>query len=149
MRAAMVAVEATHAGIFRPMHLGFLAEAHASIGEHELALDLLDEAIALATQRRRDISSPNCTGCAVRFSSPKTSAAAEASFERALSIARQQSAKLWELRAAVSLARLWRAQGRNDKATDLLAPVYGWFTEGFATRDLQAARELLDILRGA
>jgi predicted ATPase len=76
-------------------------------------------------------------------------AAAEASFERALSIARHQNAKLWELRAAVSLARLWRDQGRNDKATDLLAPVYGWFTEGFATPDLQAAKELLDILRSA
>ncbi len=76
-------------------------------------------------------------------------AAAEASFERALSIARHQSAKLWELRAAVSLARLWRDQGRNDKATDLLAPVYGWFTEGFATPDLQAAKELLDNLRSA
>jgi predicted ATPase len=74
--------------------------------------------------------------------------AAEASFERALSIARRQSAKLWELRAAVSLARLWRDQGRYDKATDLLAPVYAWFTEGFATPDLQAAKELLDMLKG-
>jgi predicted ATPase len=53
------------------------------------------------------------------------------------------------LRAAVSLARLWRDKGRNDKATDLLAPVYGWFTEGFATPDLHAAKELLDILRSA
>jgi predicted ATPase len=79
---------------------------------------------------------------------PRDEAAAEASFERSLSIARRQSAKLWELRAAVSLARLWRDQGRRDDARNLLAPVYDWFTEGFATPDLQAARKLLDTLQG-
>jgi predicted ATPase len=66
-----------------------------------------------------------------------------------LSIARLQSAKLWELRASVSLARMWCDQGRRDDARNLLAPVYGWFTEGFASPDLQAARELLEMLRSA
>ena len=73
-------------------------------------------------------------------------AKAEAYFERALAIARQQQAKSWELRAATSLARLWRDQGKRDKARDLLAPVYGWFTEGFDTLDLKQAQTLLDEL---
>ena len=61
-------------------------------------------------------------------------------------MARQQEAKFWELRASVHLARLWRDQGKRDEARDLLAPVYGWFTEGFDTRDLKEAKTLLDEL---
>ena len=68
-------------------------------------------------------------------------------FERALSVASQQQAKSWELRAAMSLARLWRSQGKVRQARELLAPVYGWFTEGFDTRDLKEAKALLDELR--
>src|SRR5262249_24212525 len=71
---------------------------------------------------------------------------AEVSFERALAIARQQQAKSWELRAALSLARLWRDQGKVQQARELLAPVYGWFTEGFDTLDLKEAKALLDEL---
>jgi predicted ATPase len=71
---------------------------------------------------------------------------AEANFERALSVARQQQAKSWELRAAMSLARLWRDQGKVQQARELLAPVYGWFTEGFDTLDLKEAKSLLDAL---
>jgi predicted ATPase len=67
-------------------------------------------------------------------------------FERALAVARQQQAKSWELRAAMSLARLWRDQGKVQQARELLAPVYGWFTEGFETRDLKDAKALLDQL---
>ena len=74
------------------------------------------------------------------------SAKAEAYFERALTVARQQQAKSWELRAAMSMARLWRDQGKRDEARELLAPVYGWFTEGFDTRDLKEAKALLDEL---
>jgi predicted ATPase len=73
-------------------------------------------------------------------------AKAEAYFERALTVARQQQAKSWELRAAMSMARLWRDQGKRGEAHDLLAPVYGWFTEGFDTLDLQEAKKLLDEL---
>jgi predicted ATPase len=72
--------------------------------------------------------------------------AAEASFREAISVAQHQSAKTWELRAAMSMARLWRDQGKQDEARELLAPVYGWFTEGFDTRDLKEARALLDEL---
>jgi predicted ATPase len=71
---------------------------------------------------------------------------AEAHFERALAVARAQQAKSWELRAATSMARLWRHQGKRNEARELLAPVYGWFTEGFATRDLKEAKALLDAL---
>ena len=71
---------------------------------------------------------------------------AETYFERALAVARAQQARSWELRAAMSLARLWRGQGKRDDALDLLAPVYGWFTEGFDTLDLREAKALLDEL---
>jgi predicted ATPase len=77
---------------------------------------------------------------------PDAGTRAQAYFERAVSIARQQQAKSWELRAAMSLARLWRDQGKRDEARELLAPVYGWFTEGFDTRDLKEAKALLDEL---
>ena len=71
----------------------------------------------------------------------------KAYFERALAIAREQQAKSWELRAAMSMARLWRDQGKRQQARELLAPVYGWFTEGFDTLDLREAKTLLDKLR--
>ena len=71
---------------------------------------------------------------------------AEECFERALAIARKQQAKSWELRAAMSLARLWRDQGKPQQARELLAPVYGWFTEGFDTLDLKEAKVLLEEL---
>jgi predicted ATPase len=84
---------------------------------------------------------------AIAMMSPQPDAAkAQAYFTRALAVARQQQAKSWELRAATSLARLWRDQGKRDEARDLLAPVYGWFTEGFDTLDLREAKALLDEL---
>ena len=83
----------------------------------------------------------------IALKSPQPDAAkAEGHFERALTIARQQQAKSWELRAAMSMARLKRDQGKRDQARELLAPVYGWFTEGFDTLDLKEAKALLDEL---
>jgi predicted ATPase len=80
--------------------------------------------------------------------SPAPDAAkAETYFEHALSIARDQQAKSWELRAAMSMARLWRDQGKRQQAHDLLAPVYGWFTEGFDTLDLKEPKALLEELK--
>ena len=80
--------------------------------------------------------------------SPEPDAAkAEAYFERALAVARSQQAKSWELRAAMSMARLWCDQGKRDEAHDLLAPVYAWFSEGFDTLDLKEAKALLSKLR--
>ena len=79
-------------------------------------------------------------------SQPPDTEKAEAYFGRALEVARKQQAKSWELRAAMSLARLWRDQRKVQEARDLLAPVYGWFTEGFDTRDIKEAKALLDAL---
>ena len=89
----------------------------------------------------------NRTAGDIALMSPKPDAAkAEAFFERALAVARQQQAKSWELRGAMSMARLWRDQGKPQQARELLAPVYGWFTEGFDTLDLKEAKALLDEL---
>jgi predicted ATPase len=78
---------------------------------------------------------------------PKRDAAkAEAYFSHALTITRAQEAKSWELRTAMSMARLWRDQGKPQQARELLAPIYGWFTEGFDTRDLKEAKALLNEL---
>jgi predicted ATPase len=83
----------------------------------------------------------------IALKSPEPDAAkAEGYFERALSVARQQQAKSWELRASMSLARLWRDQGKVSEARELLAPVYGWFTEGFDTHDLKEAKAMLEEL---
>ena len=73
---------------------------------------------------------------------------AEAAFLRALDVARRQEAKALELRAALSLSQLWQQQGKRDQARELLAPIYGWFTEGFDTADLQDAKALLEALGG-
>jgi predicted ATPase len=80
------------------------------------------------------------------MSSQPDAAKAEAYFEQALIIARKQQAKSWELRAAMSMARLWRDQGKPQHARELLAPIYGWFTEGFDSTDLKEAKALLDEL---
>jgi len=77
------------------------------------------------------------------LSSERDPSKAEAFFERAFAVARQQQARSWKLRAAMSLARLWRDQGKTQEARELLAPVYGWFNEGFETRDLKEAKALL------
>jgi len=81
-----------------------------------------------------------------RRSQTEGKAEAEVYFERALAVARQQQAKSWELRSAMSMARLWSDQGKEKQARDLLAPIYGWFTQGFDTRDLKEAKALLDAL---
>ena len=93
------------------------------------------------------ITKPSCVGSKAELRlrlDPADEQRAEAGFRRALEIARRQQAKSWELRAATSLARLWGEQGRRAEARDLLAPVYGWFTEGFDTADLKEAKALLD-----
>ena len=83
----------------------------------------------------------------IALKSPELDAAkAQAYFERALAVARAQQTRSWELRAAMSMARFWRDRGRRDEARDLLAPIYGWFTEGFETLDLKQAKALLEEL---
>ena len=100
-----------------------------------------------ATNERWYEADVHRTAGEIALTSPQRDAAkAEACFERALAIARAQHAKSWELRAAISMARLWRNQGRRDEARELLAPVYGWFSDGFDTLDVKQAKSLLDEL---
>ncbi len=133
-------------GLFRPMQLGFLAEAHASAGERDRALELLDEAIALAVRTKEGLFEAELHRIRGEVLLAQDRDAAEASFQKALEVARRQSAKLWELRTTVNLARLWHERGKSKLAEELLAPIYGWFTEGFDTADLQAAKAMLQTL---
>jgi predicted ATPase len=89
----------------------------------------------------------HCLRGELLFSAANDQNAAEANYNRALTVARRQSAKQLELRAAMSMARLWRDQGKRNEARELLAPIYGWFSEGFDTFDLKEAKVLLDELR--
>ena len=109
----------------------------------------MDEATTMieATGERWFEAEANRIAGEIALKSPEPDAAkAEAYFERALAVARAQQAKSWELRAAMSMARLWRDQGKLRQARELLAPVYGWFTEGFDTHDLREAKALLEEL---
>ena len=130
-----------------PLYIALLAGVCEIAGQIEEAAGRLDQALQLVerTGERWFAAELNRQKgrLLLRQGHPE---AAEELFRKALSIAREQGAKLWELRAAVSLARLWRSQGRLAEAHDLLAPVYDWFTEGFATPDLKDAKALLDEL---
>jgi predicted ATPase len=127
----------------------FLARAHAELGELSNAKHCIDEAISMLEANGETWPEAEVCRLAGEITLLKPNfglTEAEVYFNRALSVARQQQAKSWELRAAMSMARLWRDQGRRDEARDLLAPVYGWFTEGFDTLDLKEAKALLDEL---
>src|SRR5277367_5447363 len=132
-----------------PFFLSFLARAYADVGQFENAWRCIGEAIAAmeTTKQTWFEADINRTGAEIALLTPDRDAVkAEAYFERALEIARAHQARSWELRAATSLARLWREQGKRAQAHDLLAPVYGWFTEGFDTLDLKDAKALLQEL---
>ena len=132
-----------------PFYLSSLARAHAVLGKFDDAWRCIGEAETLIEQSKQRWfeAEVNRTAGEIALLSPKPRAAkAEAYFELALAVAQAQQAKAWELRAAMSMARLWRDQGKRDEARDLLAPVYGWFTEGFDTADLKEAKALLDEL---
>jgi class 3 adenylate cyclase/predicted ATPase len=132
-----------------PSYLSYLAEAHAELGQFDNAARCIGEAMtALETTKERwHEAEVNRIAGEIALLPPESDMAkAEAHFERALAVARKQQAKSWELRAATSMARLWRDQGKHEQARDLLAPVYGWFSEGFDTLDLKEAKTLLDTL---
>ena len=123
--------------------------AYAELGQFDDAWRCIGEAMtAMETTKERWCEAEvNRMAGEIALKSPEPDAAkAEAYFERALAVARQQQAKSWELRAAMSMARLWRDQGKPQQARELLAPVYGWFTEGFDTLDLKEAKALLEEL---
>ena len=145
----IAAIRSTGTTATLPWHLSHLAQAYAELGEVDRAWHYICEAMSMidtTNERWWEADVHRIAGdialMLLRPNRPK----AETHFERALAVARQQQAKSWELRAAMSLARLWRDQGKVQQARELLAPVYGWFTEGFDTRDLKEAKALLDDL---
>jgi predicted ATPase len=131
--------------------LTLLAEVYGTTGEPAAGLTVLTEALTLTNRtgvRFYESELYRLTGELLLQQSSDNQAEAEASFHAALEIARTQQAKSWELRATTSLARLWQQQGKRAEAYALLAPLYGWFTEGFDTADLQEAKTLLEELGG-
>ena len=135
--------------LFAPLYISYLAAAHADLGQFDEAWRCIGEAMKMietAKERWFEAEANRVAGEIALKSPEPDSVSAEAYFERALAVARRQRAKSWELRAAMSMARLWRDQGKSPQARELLAPVYGWFTEGFDTIDLKDAKALLDAL---
>jgi predicted ATPase len=135
------------AAVWAPYHMALVAAAYETAGQIDEGLALLDDALQIVERTgERLLEAELLRRKGQLLLRQGQSEAARELYRKALSIAREQEAKLWELRAAVSLARLWRDQGRRAEARDLLLPVYGWFTEGFDTPDLKDAKMLLDAL---
>jgi predicted ATPase len=144
-----VTAHRTGATFLTPVRFSLWAKSYAELGRLDEALRSVDEAKEMIKRTGEtwfEVHVHCIAGEIALKSLPPDAARAEAHFERALAVARQQQAKSWELRAATSLARLWRDQGKPQQGRELLALVYGWFTEGFDTRDLKEAKALLEEL---
>src|SRR5262249_43384803 len=149
MRQGLPADLPTGSTLYRPYFLGLLAEAYGADGHPDEGLHALAEALAVMDDtglRYYGAELYRLQGAVLLLQAVPDVAQAEACFHQALALARRQQAKSWELRAATSLSRLWQQQGKRAEAHELLAPIYGWFTEGFDTADLQEAKALLDAL---
>jgi predicted ATPase len=146
---ALAECQATRTRMHRPYHLSLLAEALHRSGRSEEGLQAVDEALAMVEETEErwwEADLHRLRGDLLLSLSTQNAAGAAAEYDAALRTARQQGARMLELRAATSLARLRRDQGGHGEARDLLAPVYAWFAEGLATADLKDARALLDEL---
>jgi predicted ATPase len=149
IRQGITAWQATGAALYVPYLYTLLADVCAYLGHAEDGLQALAEAHTLVEQQEErywEAEICRLRGVLLLRQPGAPQAEAEAWLQRALDVARRQEAKSLELRAAMSLVRLWQQQGRRAEARDLLAPIYGWFTEGFDTADLQEAETLLDEL---
>jgi len=149
IRQELAAVRETGTRLWVPYFLGLLAEAYAQEGQVEVGLATLAEALAAAqaTEKRwGEAELHRLRGVLLLRQTGTPPEEAETCLRRALDVARRQEAKALELRAAVSLSRLWQQQSKPDEARELLTPIYRWFTEGFDTADLQEAKVLLDAL---
>ena len=147
--SGITASRLTGGTLWIPLHVSLLATAYADLGQFDDAWRCIDEAVTeveMTKEKLWEAEIHRMAGDIALMSPERGAAKGEAYFERALAVARTQQAKSWELRAAMSMARLWRDQGKRQQARDLLAPVYGWFTEGFGTPDLKEAKALLDQL---
>jgi len=145
----LTAYRAMGAELLRPYLLALLAEAYGTLELPETGLTLLTEALTLADttgEHWYEAELYRLKGALLLQQSSNNQTEAESCFHQAIAIAQNQQAKSFELRTATSLARLWQSQGKRQEAHDLLAPVYGWFTEGFDTADLKDAKALLDAL---
>jgi predicted ATPase len=148
--SGIIARRSTAATALEHCFLSYLAGAHAELDNFDDALCCIREAMTkVETTKERwwEAEIKRMAGEIALMLPDPDATKAEEYFERALAVARAQQAKSWELRAAMSLARLWRDQGKPQQARELLAPVYGWFTEGFDTLDLKEAKALLNELR--
>ena len=151
IRQGLTAWRATGAAVVLPTYLATLAEVYGKAGQWEDAPALLREALALVEdtgERGWEAELYRLQGVVLLQQAPPDASRAAACFQQALNVAGRQRAKSLELRAAMSLSWLWQGQGKRAEACELLAPVYGWFTEGFDTADLQEAKALLDELAG-
>jgi predicted ATPase len=167
IRQGLAAIQATGAAVARPWGLALLAEAYGKVGQTEAGLRVLTEALTrvdktgaglyaaelyrlkgVLTLRQCPVARAKGHAPIPQPLPPHSQAEVEAEeyLQQAIEIARRQRAKSLELRAAMSLSRLWQQQGKCQEAHDLLAPIYGWFTEGFDTADLQEARALMEAL---
>ena len=149
LASGITAWRSTGATLFAPIQLSYLAAANAKRGQFDDALSSIGEAATateVSKERWFEAEAHRIAGEVALVLPEKDAAKAQAYFEHALTVARQQQAKSLELRAAMSMARLWRSQGKPQQARELLAPVYGWFTEGFDTLDLKDAKALLEEL---
>ena len=150
--SGITAWRSTGATLWIPLYLSYLSRAYAELGQFDNAWRCVSETLTVVETTKERLWEADVlrTAGEVALKSPQPdNAKAEALFDSALAIARQQQAKSWELRAAMSMARLWRDQGKPQQARELLAPVYDWFTEGFDTRDLKDAKALLEELQRA
>jgi predicted ATPase len=129
------------------LYLSYLAIAYAELKQMDDARRCIGEAMTAmeATKERWYEAEVYRMAGEIALKSPECATKAEAYFQHALAIAHKQQAKSWELRVAMSMARLWRDQGRRKESRKLLAPIYNWFTEGFDTLDLKEARALLAL----
>jgi class 3 adenylate cyclase/predicted ATPase len=149
LRRGIEGFQASGAAWILPFYLAQLATAHAKTARSENGLGQLSDALALTKKsgvRWFEAELHRRRGELLLTAHPGAEAEAEGDFRHATAIARQQEAKLWELRSAIRLARLWRDQDKRDEARGLLAPVYGWFSEGFDTLDLREGKALLEEL---
>jgi class 3 adenylate cyclase/predicted ATPase len=147
--SGITSLRSTGATLYEPWHLWHLAIAYAELGQPDDARHCIDDAIDKVERSKEkwaEAEVHRIAGEIALKSLAPDPERAEAYFNHALAVARQQQAKSWELRAAMSMARLWREQGKRDEARHLLAPVYNWFTEGFDTLDLKKAKALLEEL---
>ena len=148
--SGIAALRSAGTAFWMPLHSSYLGRAYAELGQFDAAWRSIGEAIDTieTTKETWFQAEANRIAGEIALQSPKPDAMkAQDYFERALALSHKQQAKSWELRAAMSLARLWREQDKVQQARELLAPIYDWFTEGFGTRDLKEAKALLNELQ--